>query len=327
VLLVTKNLPSVTTPAISCTEASTDTRCPDPTTVMASFTAPDYAAGAQWTTTVKDNGGTVQDYYTTSGAASQPGYDANGDGKLWVTARVTLRGRTRLLVTQVKQAIVTLPFPRHVITAGSFSTTNNGNKVIVDTNGCSRVSTCSSQPADLQVRCATPAPSACLNYQKSKGQVSPDTAQTGYTGGNALSSTELDNLRAIAKANGTYTAVGCPASLTGAIVFVENGNCSGGGNSAASPGMLVIARGTFSIGGNSEFYGMIYMANQQASSGAVVSLGGTSAIVGAISVDGNGSIAAGSSSVNIVFDSRAFGTVKGYADAEAVQGSFRDAIP
>lgn len=310
----------------SCNASSTSPLCPDGPTLAAQFSSSDYASGIAWTTQVQDDGGAVQNYYTTAAAMGQPSYDADGDGKLWLRAQATAGGGTRVLVAQVKVRTVPQPFPRNVITGGHFSTNNNGRKVIVDTKGAA------AQPSALAVRCTQPATSAsCLNYPPGKGQVSPDTTQLGYAGGNALSSAQQDTLRTIAKSNGTYYSSGCPGSITGAVVFVESGTCSygggGGANSAANPGLLVIATGTLSLGGNFTYHGVVYAANLQQSSGNVVSLGGTSQIVGSIAVDGAGGVFAGAAGANVVFEPSAYNAVVGYDGAEIVPGTWRELTP
>jgi hypothetical protein len=113
-------------------------------------------------------------------------------------------------------------------------------------------------------------------------------------------------------------------------VFIESGNCSyntGSANTSADPGFLVIATGTLSLGGNFTYYGVVYAANLQASTGNVVSLGGTSQINGAVAVDGGGGVSAGSSKANIVYDPNAFNAVQGYASAGLVQGTWREIAP
>lgn len=327
IYLVSQSWPGSATTAYpaSCNQASGGALCPDPSTIAAQFTTPDYAAGIAWSTQVQDDGGSVQSYYTTAGAAGQPAYDANGDGKVWIRAQATVAGRTRVLVAQAKANVAPQPFPRNVVTAGYFGTNNQGRKVIVDTKGGA------AKPGSLAVRCNAPAPSSCLNYSPGKGQISPDTTQISYSGGNALSASQLDALRAIAKSNGTYYSSGCPASIAGALVFVESGNCSygggGGANTAANPGMLVIATGTLTLGGNFTYHGLVYAANLQQSTGYVVSLTGTSQIAGAVAIDGGGGVSAGASGANIVFDPNVFNGVQGYSSAGAVQGTWREIAP
>ena len=67
-------------------------------------------------------------------------------------------------------------------------------------------------------------------------------------------------------------------------------------NSAANPGLLVIKKGAVNFGGNIEFFGIIYNANLDNSTGTkLIETSGTSAIRGAALVDGRGGVWAGSS--------------------------------
>jgi Tfp pilus assembly protein PilX len=309
----------------SCSSTTTVTSCPDPTTINAQFTGTDYT-GYSWATAVKDNGGGNPDYYSTTVASGQPSYDANGDGKIWVRGQATLRGVTRAIVTQVKAQVRTIPFPRNTLTAGYFATTTAGKKVIVDTNGKTYSST-PTQAGSIAVRCSSGPKSSCLDYDGSKGQVSPPAYQTGYPTTPLVSSDDLNAMRGIAKANNTYYASGCPSTLTGSLVFIENGTCSfntGMFNSLASPGMVVIATGTLSLGGNATYNGLVYAANLQGSTGYVVSLGGCSQIIGSVAVDGQGGVLAGSCGTNIAFNPNVINLASGYSDPAPVKETWRE---
>ena len=317
-----RNWPTSTSPASPCSDTAQPSGCPSEASISQSFTSTDYTAGYEWSTVVQDNGGAVADLYTTAGAVGQPNYDANGDGKLWIRAEATVRGETRALLTEVEAQEVPLSFPRNSVTAGYFQTTNNGNKVIVDSLGTS------GQSGDVAVRCT--GASGCTTYRP--GQVSPDTTYQGYAGGDAMSADDLNSLRGRAIAKGTYYA-SCPANPSGEIVFVESGNCSyssGAGNSVASTGMFVIYSGTLSLSSNYEYYGLVYAHNAQGSSGCgtpVVSLGATALIHGAVAVDGFGCVSAGSSKLNLVYDSNVFSKVKGFGTGEMTPGSWRELGP
>ena len=337
VLQLSQNWPAATGTAVypsSCTP-SPAANCPDAGSLQASATTADFSSSAcpsgsatpLWTTSVHDDGGGATDYYNASIVNAQPTYDANINGRLWVRASGTARCIQRTLITMVNQGTTSLPFPRNVITANWFQTSNNGNKVIVDTKGSA------AQPAGLVTRCAgiaapyTPR-SACLNFDPLKGQVSPNTATASPTAPSAAAAPlDLAAFKARAMVLGTYYPAGtCPPSLTGPAVYVEDfTGCSGGAaNSAALPGALYIARGTFSLGGNSVFYGLLYMGNLQGSSGAVVTLGGTSLIRGAVAVDGLGGVIAGSSKANVIFDDRVFDAFMGSATVRRTPGTWRE---
>jgi hypothetical protein len=174
------------------------------------------------------------------------------------------------------------------------------------------------------------APSPCVKYDATKGQISPDTTQVN-SGGSAttLTTDQIAGLRLQAQTSSppSYYAAGtCPPNLTGRLVFVEDlTGCSGysGGNSGNTPGVLVFLKGTLSLTGNGVFYGVVYAGNQQNSSGAVVSINGTAAIQGAVVVDGPGGVVAGSSRTNIVFDPRAFSLIQTLANATMVPNTWR----
>lgn len=333
----------------SCARGDTNTNCPDSPTVDAGFQGTDFSSSTAWNVTVRDNVGTAAQYYdrtaldatpcpSSSGTMSPCTWDSNADGAMWVRAQATVGAETRTVVALVKLDLVNEQFPQNTITSGKFRTSNSGKKVIVDTKGCAAVGApvggCKSQrAAPVVVRCTTTPPpytrsNACLGFDQTKGQISPpDSVATGFTG-RVLPVNAVDDLRRRAKALGTYFASGCPSGLTGAVVFIENGNCSYNGgtfNSAAAPGVVVINTGTLNLGGNVTYYGVIYAANAQASTGDVVTLGGTATIQGAIGVEGQGGVLAGSSKLNIVYDPGATSALFGFGStAEVSQNTFRE---
>lgn len=153
VYLLSRNWPAsqATARPATCASTAASAGCPDPAQITASFTSRDWASGASWTTTIRDNGGSASTFYSDAITAGQPSWDANGDGRVWTRAQATARGRTRTIVAlvQVQTVDLSLVFPRNVITAGWFQTTNNGRTVIVDTKGGS------AQPSPVAVRCTT----------------------------------------------------------------------------------------------------------------------------------------------------------------------------
>jgi hypothetical protein len=88
--------------------------------------------------------------------------------------------------------------------------------------------------------------------------------------------------------------------------------------------MLVIADGTLSLGGTTTFYGLIYAVNSSNSAGNVVSLSGNAQVFGAIVVDGDGGISAGSSKVNVKYDANAFNTVTTVQTINVIANSWRE---
>jgi hypothetical protein len=184
------------------------------------------------------------------------------------------------------------------------------------------------------VRCALNA-SGCAVYQSGKGQIEPDTVTSNINQPNALSPEALDTLRQRAQAEGNYTADGqaCPTSLAGdkpgEIVFIENANgCTYQGNdvwnSVTKPGFLVIANGTIYLRGTTNFYGVIYHANVDNSTGTLVDLNGNTQVTGAITIDGPGGLYAGSSKENLIYDPNAIAGLQAFGTASIVQNTFRE---
>lgn len=342
--------PSVAVPA-TCNAAATDQRCPDAAGLAAAhsgadygtLTCPDGTTSPSWTTEVHDNGiitraanGTVTAttadvaYYSTALVRSRLTYDANLDGKLWVRATATTKCKRQDSVALVSQNLTPLPFPRNVVTANYFTTSNNGSKVILDTKGDYAL-----EPGDLSLRCngrtstGTP-PNACAGYSSSKGQVAPERLTYDPSTNPAVDASQLASFKLQAQASGLYFPAGtCPnlsAVTTGGVAYAEDSGLtckSPGGFTTAKPGVLVIAKGTIEFGGNSVFHGIIYAVNGGNIVGDVVKISGTAAIEGAVAVDGDGGVKAGSSKLNIVYDDRAFSLIKGYAGAGIVQNSWR----
>jgi hypothetical protein len=316
----------------SCTAGTPTTpRCPDANGIAASYgggAQPDYAAATTWETKVRDNGS--GSFYDPAVVETQPPRDANGDSQVWVVARATVRKRTRTLAALVKVEARTVDFPRYALTAGRFATTNSGRKTIVDTTGS----------LGIAVRCSAPPQSAtCLDYDPSKGQVSPNNYTLAYPRPGAISADDLQGLEEYADAVGTHYAT-CPANPNGTVVVVDSGDCHYNDsapaapgqakccNSPTSPGIFIVKSGTVLLNGGIDFWGIVYAVNQQASSGTVVTTGGTAVVRGAVMVDGNGGISAGSSGApNIVFDPRAFDGAKSFGTASIVQNTWREITP
>jgi Tfp pilus assembly protein PilX len=330
-----------TNPYPTCAPTSTSARCPSNQQLLASFPSPDAATGTTWSTSVHDNGGagpdSSQSYYDDTITRSQPGYDANADGTLWVRAQATVRSRTRTIVALVRAEQQDEDVPHAALIAGSLSISNMGNKTIVDASS-------SGTQHLVMVRCVpqqsetTP----CLGHKLSdmdgsldwftkKPQIVPlpTTANTGYTGGPALSAEARARLKATAIANGTYFT-GCPSAsqLSGRVVYIEAGDCSYAGNttfnSATGPGLVIIASGSLYLGGTTTFHGIVYAVNPTDSSGWAVQLQGDAEVLGGVLVDGNGQVIAGSSKENIVLDLSAYNAVRSYGSAGVIQNTWRE---
>lgn len=276
----------------------------------------------QWATYVRDDGSGTSDLFSSSIARNQPAYDANRNGKLWVRAVGVSQCAVQTVLVQVSQQLVPLTFPTGSLAANWLATSNNGNKVLLDTLGTA------AQPGGVSTRCAAPAPVPCRSYRA--GQVSPDTTNAPPTPATTLTGTQLAAVKAQAMANGTYFPAGsCPSTLgalSGAPTYIENCNLSfngGTGNSASAPGWLVLAQGSLYLNGNAAYYGTVYAVNGQASSAALVETHGNSLIQGAVVVDGPGGVQLGESHANLTYDPTSFSNIKTYAGATPVPNTFR----
>jgi Tfp pilus assembly protein PilX len=313
----------------SCTATSVEADCPSGAALEANFTSVDTAVGTEWVTQVRDNGGSSPNFWTEDLLDSQPSYDANNDNFLWVRAAGEVRGRPRTLVALVEAENVTLNFPRATLVAGHFDVSNNGKKVMIDTNGDPDAFS----PGDIIVRCALGP--GCDEWDKDKGQVEPNTVRSDPAQPRAVSVEALDALRERARADGNYNA-GCgplAGDQPGEVVFIEDAtDCKWQANAVYNtpdkPGFVVIARGAIStINGTADFYGVIYHANLDNSSEDLITLGGNVSIFGSVVIDGPGGLSAGSSKVNLVYDPRVFENLKAFGTAGIVQNTFREITP
>jgi Tfp pilus assembly protein PilX len=329
--------PTSTSPAtLDCDPTTSGTSyCPLSTAITNGYTTQDYASACPtngsaklWQTQIRDN--TNGSYWSTA-INSAAHYDANADNSVWVRSFATVQCKTVSIVALVSYTATPIPVSKSVITANFFTTSNQGKKVIIDTRGVG------SQPAAITLRCATGAPSPCANYAASKGQVQPPTVTTSSTTATQmLSAIQLQSLeQQAASAGSLWTTGSCPttaaqlASPAAGVPVVVQGPCNisitGNGtmNSAASPGALIIENGTLTLGGTTTFYGYIYMVNKQASSGSILTIQGNATVQGAVSVDGNGGITAGSSKTNLIYDPAATTVLKGSTGATIGRGTLR----
>ena len=291
------------------------TRCPDPTAVARTFTSRDYAAGVAWSTIIRDNGGSSVDFYDPALTPSQPSWDANGDGEVWVRAVSQMRGTRRTLIVRYKIERLPVTLPKNIITAGTFSV-SGGPKPYVIQNG-----------STLALRCAGASTSGCYSTSKPNQIQGPGATMFNYPSPHAVPPNDIDKLRQTALAAGTYYPSGCPASPAGMMVFVESGNCHYGSgnvwNSAASPGMIVIASGTMSWAGGSTYYGTVYMYNAQNATCPVFDAGGGSTIHGAIFIDGPGCFNL-RGNTQVIYDANAVRSINYYSSVTQVRNSFRE---
>lgn len=286
------------------------------------------------------------------GMASYPAYPEAG--ALWVRAVGVVQCHEVAVVSLVTRLRIKLEWPEDAIVGNWFKVTNKGNKVIVNRIGNA------AQAAPVSMRCEGKASlEECEQYEEQKEQVSPPLgSENPESSAATLTAEQLATLRSEAQSHGTFYSSSppyhCPTSLTElegvklttsadsprAPVYVEecgelqitaNGeaNCTPEKpTEPESPGFLVIANGTFELSGTSRYCGIIYAANLQKSTGAVVRLQGGTIVVGGIIVDGAGGIEFGSSGqggnpANLVYDSLAIHNLTISAGAASTRNSFR----
>jgi Tfp pilus assembly protein PilX len=307
----------------------------------------------QWTTYVRNDPSESLNFNSTT-EHEQLSYTEHPEtGALWVRAVGVVQCHAVAVVALVTRLRVELEFPKDAIAANWFKVTNKGNKVIVNRLGKA------AEAGAVSTRCESlPNGQACEEYEVAKEQVSPPIEEKAKTPATTLTTRQLETLKAEAQAHGTYYSASspyhCPSSMSElegvklststqsprAPVYIEgcgelkvtaNGeaNCeSSKQEEPQSPGFMVLANGTFELGGNSRYCGIIYAANLENLKTAVIKLQGGTVVVGSIIVDGSGGIEFGSSGqggnpANLVFDSLAIHNLTISAGAAATRNSFR----
>jgi Tfp pilus assembly protein PilX len=329
-----------------------------------------------WTTYVRDaSPGANSALFSDSAEQSALPFNSSVDqatnvGSVWVRSVGIVNCHEAVLITKVTNQIIGVTFPKFVLNANSFSTSNTGNKDIVNTGDTASNYQTSSA---ISLRCegsaygngAQPPDSACAGISN-PSQVEPSTSyvnppagsptlcagQPGYPCYNANVMQEVKNL---AIENGTYYGPGncnfpnpdqtgaANGGLAGQVVYIE-GPCTISIpsnpviNGYANPGFLVVANGTFAFTGSATFYGVIYAPNLSGLTGDIVTLGGTSTVIGGLNVDGNAALNLGSSGNGAVnctdtgfnnkcgdleYDSAAFSGIQGFAGADPAPNTFR----
>lgn len=330
------------TPYPACTPASSASadpvvrsRCPD-ATVLQGTVSPEVQPTANWVVEVHDNDAAgAQSFYSDALVRSRSGYDANGDGKVWVRSEGTAQGRTRVLVALAGVEQGEEVVPHAALIADRLLISDEGNKTLIDARG-----------GLVAVRC-TPmereGSNPCLGHEYGQGkhkdlpalldflatQISGTTPQTNYMGGPAITLEARARLKARAIADGKYFNR-CPtaAEAVGQVVYVEGAlSCvltsNSEINSAAAPGSLVLDGASVEFGGTANYHGVVYAVSTP--NGVIgVQTQGNSQITGGVLVDGGGRLVVGSSGLNIQYDDDAFRAVSSYGSAGVVQNSFRE---
>lgn len=335
--------------------------CPKPSTLAAAQGSPatanfanvDALANVTWTTRIRDNGGPQAGAYVSASAdAAQSGtnvrtgqtytcpgpcrWDANGDRQLWVQARSVVRGKPRSAVALLKREVFTEAFPRNGVTAGSFQTSNQGNKTIIDSTG-----------SQVVVRCTTTG-SECTAYNASKSQVLPAEIVRDSTYPPAMSAAQVARFKIAAQtANPPTYYTSCPTAtqtFTGTVVFIDVAAgtvCSDVNNavynSRYEPGIVIMPRGTLNMKGT--YFGILYLGNEQLSTGPVLTLEANAQICGGVAIDGPGRLVAGQASAGasscdpartrstIMFQDNAFNSLATFGTTGLVQNTWRELPP
>jgi Tfp pilus assembly protein PilX len=171
-------------------------------------------------------------------------------------------------------------------------------------------------------------------------QVSP---QYNYSSNSAYpSGLTLAQLPGIELGADTVYDGSCPSDANGGaawkgriyIVNPPGGGCimnptnSGGSsdiNSLADPGWIIVQNGTFQIQGNTNYYGVVYCANQTTppSTGVVLTIASTAQVIGGVAVDGPGQVSLGQN-LAVTFYDNAFNSFSASGAAGLVQNSWRE---
>lgn len=311
-----------------------------------------------WTTYVRNANPATneQQYFTDATEKAEAPYNSSyaygANDYVWVRAVGQVNCKTSVVIAEVSMQSLGLNFPKFVLNANGFTTCcGQSPKTIINTLGTG------SSPSQISVRCSgvsytPPPPQSCASYGNA-GQISPTNPDSASSWANppspspVLTTSQLAEAKAMAQANGTYypASTNCNSlgatQLTGALVYIEGSpTCSisitGNPtmNSASSPGWVILNDGTISFGGTSTFYGVIYGVNASNQNTAIVTLGGTSTIIGGLAVNGSASLALGSSGNGVdctsgnkcgdlEFDPNAFNTLVGFGGAQQTPNTFR----
>jgi type II secretory pathway pseudopilin PulG len=328
------------------------TYCPASSELTSLIPGADSNVPVTWQTKVYDNTAPqLSGYFSDSLAAGVVDtWDKNDDGKVWVRAQATVRGRTRVVVSLVQKQTQLESVPHAAIVAGALTIENNGkhSEPIIDANGglvavrCPVVfnepDPCLGQPLG-SAPTKTPEDWADLLTDQIDGFA---TAQSSYPAPSLFSQDQIYRFIATAKAGGTYYT-SCPSTLAGEVVVVDvTGTCSYTGsttwNTQPEPGFVIFLRASsaLSLGGTTTYNGIIYHANMgnppilssaTQSSGSLIMTSGNTLINGGVIIDGPGRMDAGESGMNIHFDDHGYDAVQSLAAAGIVQNSWREITP
>jgi Tfp pilus assembly protein PilX len=357
---------------LECTSgASTSGQCPNRETLAAAnssnptkaaFQGVDFAHDVSWTTRVRDNYGAMAASYSKAAAdtaltgsagtcAAPCSRDFNGDHAMWVQARTVVRGEVRNVVALMKLEQLSEAVPQAGLITGALKITNNGNKPMVDVSGSQVVVRCT---LDVHLGNA----SICTNFRG--GQIAPSPQQGSP--GNLMDLSQINRFRDRAIIDGTYYT-GCPPSLAGRVVFVENcqnpPNYGSTGatactpptgmsnvclNTIQQPGVLIVRCGALRMVADWTYVGLVYFVNGSDGScpgqargsspptctgnsldnKSVLDAQGGFGVWGGLAADGNACVLLGSNGMQLRFDTRAFTAAQSYGTVGLVQNTWRE---
>ena len=339
----------------------TPRKCPDPKTLAAAQGSPstanfanvDASANVTFKTRIRDNGGPLAGGFVFANVDAQqsgtnvrtglaytcPGpckWDANGDRQLWVQARTVVRGKPRNVVALLKREVFGESITRAGVVAGSFATSNSGNKTIIDSRGSVVITRCTGNGAD------------CTQYQgadpaDNKEQVVPEPIKQDPSFPSTMSAAQLARFKIAAQTASPPTYYDhCPTAAetySGAVVYIDvpatttctdvNGATY---NSPTEYGIVIMPRGRL-VDLKGKYYAILYLANQQGDDRLdppVLSLGANAEIIGGVAVDGFGHLDVGQASGNtatITFNAGAFDSLATFGTTGLVQNTWRELPP
>jgi hypothetical protein len=305
------------------------------------------------------SGNTADTTPTPYTCASPCNYDANHDKQLWVQAKAVVNGHPRSVVARLQLERLTEGMPRQAVVTGHFTVSNNGQH-----NGTPLLNGADSQ---IEVRCTlgqagctsyesgqvTPAPSQwpegsnpLMTPAQLQRLLNTAKANNDYYSGCPTKGGPITN--------GVPKYSDNKYHLEGQVVWVDNcpsppqlgndvytvpctppaGMSSNCINTPTSPGLLIWHKGVADFSGAYTYVGMIYNANDSdespptaASSGNVVITNGGFGVWGAIAIDGNGGLLAGSNGLQLYWNARVFDSIQSYGTAGLVQNTWRELNP
>jgi hypothetical protein len=283
-------------------------------------------------------------------------WDANGDHQMWVDARAVVQRRARDLVALMKLETVLEATSEAAVTAGGINIDNNGNKIMVYAQGSQVVVRCplpslgcvltklgQIQPSPVSVN-VPPLMTATQLARFKRRAITDGTYFAGCPGDEISGAVVWVENCATAQLSSSIVTQPCvpaaPPSPGGGGTALPQ-NCV---NQHHRPGILIWHCGRMSISGGWTYVGVVYAVNgsdgtcpasappagdgncsgNNNNTHNVVSLTGGGGVWGALSIDGQGCLYAGSNGIQVQFDANVFGAVASYGTVGLVQNTWRE---